>query len=417
MKKFIIGFTVVTILTLGGYYIFWEAQVKKLENVIERTIKAFNKGDDKENPYKYNIYVNISHDKIKKSGFPFKINLKIPNIVVDTKSPIYDFDLYNKNHSEEKSNTINPSGMSILKTSIEEGLITSDLMLKKIFIQNIKLIRYEDNKGEISIIDSKPILKFFLKDDIINNNLYTTVDLLSITDKLKSVEYSDNGYKVYNEKNVLKEQSDAQNLMKIDNLSDSTNFNFEFFASYHNKNNKRYEKLDGANIKNKTEQIFDFLGYSDLDLDLSFKSNRLLKDNNNLPQSSESYLFNFDIKKLNWDFLNSGLKIDGKFTASDKDMFIPVGIMNYMFLNYNNLFDSIIDLNPEDDNKMIEALRKILPEIANEISNNDLKIIYSRKEGDQAMIGKKNFEEFAAEYQNYIEQKQLEPELNSSVND
>ena len=423
-KKLNIAILSVLIITGGSYYGFWLTQSKKLEQIIVNAISQFNEKSQNQSNL---MHVKVSYDKIAKSGFPFDIKIKIHNTSMEIVKTTTSIEPNNTNYHPENNNSKDPAeqlteskqAATITHVVIEELEVDSDILLKKFTLKNNKLIKLEDERREKSTLDFKPISTITFKKPVLSDPILWYSNIREKFEDIVMIQYENNGFKLFDEKGLIKSESKANNIVKLDNLSDKNKYGINLFINFNNKPDKKdVNPLDDK--YNSTSQMIKFLGNSNLNIDINLSTDKKTTDNQKLA---------VQIKKFDWDLEHGALKMDGQFIINMFD-FIPIGKINHEFINYKNLFDDLENIfkkndttgnsNTETSNEdvsWIKFARKIFPEIANEKSNNDenLKIIYSRELGKPTMFGSKTMEEVMSEYVKYLNTDKQSKDKNVTI--
>ena len=410
-KKFSFIFLLLIVLGFGGYYIFWFKEAKKLEQMLVENVKKINDSSNRNYP-QIDTSMKVSIGKITKTGFPINIQLILSDVSIKntTKPDLKSFtenqnELKKKNGNDFEFNENTPAKTAESESSlfVEEMKIQSDISMREFVTTITKKIRFEDGNKDSFMIDYKPKFVTEFRKSIITTSDLWIDNIEKHLENIKFLQYRDEGYKIFDNRNVLHSECKSKNLFQLENLSDDKDYNLSLAIDFHNKDNKK----DSLAFKDNTgvtrndidsRREMEFFVYSNLSLDMNFKSPRIT-DSKSMPQ-----LVKFEIKKFNWDFKSGGLKIDGMFTGSQSD-FVPLGKINYLLLNYVELFDDLSDIfSMKSERNYFDFLKKILPEIANETLNDskDLKIVYLREQNKPIMIGKKSLEEFESEYLKYF---------------
>ena len=413
MCKKIVTWTIASILVLGigGYCGFWWTQSKKLEIGVVEMIKSINEN------FKLNG-THIKYEKIEKSGFPYNLTVKIKNLSMETTKKItnpsdkpkltdentqeptmQNPDVTNMDNTDIPKDKIvtdenlknNEQIDTVTKITIEGKEISSDLMLKKFTITNIGNIKFEDEKNEITNVDFKPTFMIeFFESPVAQLSSNMSEKLRNV----KEIDFKNEGYKIYDHTGKTLQESSAKNVVKINHKIENKKDNLYVKINLDNK--AKLNNLSDDKPKTPQTLAMEKALYSVLNLEIK------MLDLNDFEKNDK---FAIDLKHLDCDMSDTKLHADGSFYFKKGD-YVPYGLINLIINNNKEFFNTLCGIsNDPTGNTDCNFLKKILPEVANEISgddNGDIKVIYHREENKATMIGKKNLEEFLSEYYNFM---------------
>ena len=341
------------ILLCGGYFAFWNSQEKKVISMIEA---ISNKSDA----------IRISYDKISKKKNLFKLGVEIANLRIE--------------YHDVQSIGVADSPMKGMAYAIFDKVhFESDVFLKHFIVKNVDKIKYKSEKGSGSIK-----YDFDLKADFAENPLHKKfISKKSNLDNLQLIDFANDGYVVYDEKNEISRQSSKKSKILIKNLSDTQDYIYSLFLS-----------AKDADVEKMTDDFSEANG----EIDVDFKKSKVFTQKLDL-----------NLKNISLMMKNSSLSSKGTVTLGVFDMSrigeLELNLENYQFF-LNSIREFIIKHELDKDGeseKYIDFIEKIIPEIG-EKKSETLYTIACVFDKDRTLIGKKTFEELSKEFQLFISQ-------------